>query len=300
VKRWLVASAVVAASLAGAYVLHAPGKQEGRAIAAANAPGPGKAAPPPLPPDARVRETLHYRIHSTATIAQTEQVARAVESLHERYAAMFPPGKAGQGRLVLVLYRDRAEFKRNNRSRPWAEAYYLAPRSHAYFDATARNPYHWMLHEATHQLMREVSAFPRRKWIDEGVASYFGAGTLGDGALRTELPDPDAYPIWWLPQQALSGNLQQDIASGRIIPLARLIDGRGGPDENRYFNLYYIHYWSLAHFLFHYRDGRYAQGFRQLIGEGGTLEDFERRIGPVDQVQREWYGYLLEHVRGAQ
>ena len=248
---------------------------------------------PPLPPGATTLDTAHYRIHSTASAAQTAQVARAVESLHARYTQMFSESGAAAARSTLVLYRDRAEFKRNNRSRPWAEAYYLPPRSYAYFDTNARNPYHWMLHEATHQLMREVSGFPRVKWVDEGVAGYFGASRLVDGVLHLGEPDPDAYPIWWLPSHALTGSLEQDIASGQVIPLEQLISGQGGPDENRYFNLYYIHYWSLTHFLFHYGEGAYADRYRQLIAEGGSLENFTRLIGPPEQVQREWYAHLL-------
>lgn len=254
---------------------------------------------PPLLSGATTTDTPHYRIHSTATAAQTAQVAQAVESLYGRYAAVFPVSRPDAPKLTLVLYRDRAEFKRNNHSRPWAEAYYLPPRSYAYFDASRRNPYHWMLHEATHQLAREASGFKRVKWVDEGVASYFGASRLVDGSLRLGDADPDAYPIWWLSQFALTGDLDRDIASGRIIPLRQLISGQGGPDENRYFNQYYIHYWSLTHFLFHYRDGLYAGRYRQLIAEGGTLENFTRTVGPPDRIQQEWYGYLLRIVERA-
>jgi len=292
---WLVVGALVFGGLA--FFVAQPRKAEvAPPIARATANSHKPPALPPLPADAVITDTTHYRIRTTATAAQTKQVARAVESLYRRYADEFavPAGKAE--RLSLVLYRDRAEFKRNNRSRPWAEAYYLSPRSYAYFDANARNPYHWMLHEATHQLMREVSRFPRAKWVDEGVASYFGSSRLVDGALRLGDADPEAYPIWWLSRQTLTGNLEQDIAAGRIIPLEQLVSGQGGPDENRYFNLYYIHYWSLTHFLLHYREGLYADRYKRLIAEGGTLQNFTRIVGPPQRIQREWYAYLRQIV----
>lgn len=289
-NRFWITTGILAA-LATAALLFWPGRNTAHHRAVASSTLPNKQ--PALLAAARVTETPHYRIHSTASPNQTAQVAHAVEALHERYTEVFPANNGRTARLALVLYRDRAEFKRNNHSRPWAEAYYLPPRSYAYFDASARNPYHWMLHEATHQLMREVSNFPRAKWIDEGVASYFGASRLANGALHLGDPDPDAYPIWWLPQYRLSGVLEDDLASGLIIPLDQLIGGRGGPDPNRYFNQYYIHYWSLTHFLFHYRGGRYAQPFKQLIAEGGSLENFTRLIGPPDRIQQEWYEHLL-------
>lgn len=297
--RRMISGMLIGALASGALVYIVASREAPESMSPARGPGARKSTAPPVPPppaNATVTETTHYRIHSTATAAQTRQVADAVESLYRSYASVLPVPEDGVDRLSLVLYRDRAEFKRNNRSRPWAEAYYLRPHSYAYFDANARNPHHWMLHEATHQLMRERSGVPRVKWIDEGVASYFGSGRLEAGVLHPGDADPDTYPIWWLSGQELSGNLERDIASGRIIPLEQLISGQGGPDENRYFNLYYIHYWSLSHFLFHYRDGLYAERYKQLIAEGGTLQNFTRVIGPPQRVQREWYAYLLQIV----
>ncbi len=287
-RAW-TALVVGAAAAIAAVVFAAWPERRGAATGVATRATRGEAA---LPRNAETLDTAHYRIHSGATREQTAQVARAVEALYARYVAEFPPARQPAAPLALVLYRDRAEFKRNNRSRPWAEAYYLPPRSYAYFDASARNPYHWMVHEATHQLMREVSGFPRAKWIDEGVATYFSASRFVDGELRLGDPDPDAYPVWWLPQFRPGGVLEDDLAAGRVIPLEQIITGQGGPDINRHFNQYYIHYWSLSHFLFHYRDGVYAERYRRLIAAGGSLEDFERLIGPVGRIQREWYAHL--------
>ncbi|MET0754550.1 MAG: hypothetical protein ABWY31_00335, partial [Pseudoxanthomonas sp.] len=90
----------------------------------------------------------------------------------------------------------------------------------------------------------------------------------------------------------LTGNLQDDISTGRIIPLRAVVTGKGGPDIDRNVNLYYIEYWSLTHFLFHYQDGKHAASYRQLIATDGTLENFERLIGPIDRIQNEWYAYL--------
>jgi len=190
-----------------------------------------------------------------------------------------------------VLYKDQAEFKAHNRSSSWAEAYYLPPRSHAYY-GEGDNPIHWMTHEATHQLNREVAHFRKTKWIDEGLADYFGSSWIADGTLTPGSIDPATYPIWWLPQLSLTGNLQDDIATGKVIPLHAIVSGKGGPDINRNVNLYYIEYWSLTHFLFHYQEGKYAAQYRQLIATDGTLENFERLIGPVDRIQTEWYIYL--------
>jgi len=60
--------------------------------------------------------------------------------------------------------------------------------------------------------------------------------------------------------------------------------------------IYYIEYWSLSHFLFNYRNGQYASSYRKLIEEGGSLDGFERIVGPIDRIQDEWYGYLLQEI----
>jgi hypothetical protein len=245
-------------------------------------------------------ETDHYAIASTATLAQTRKMGEAVESLHAAYLGFFadslPARPADAKKLSLRLYKDQAEFKAHNTSSPWAEAFYRRPTCYAYFAIDEANPTQWMLHEATHQLNREVARFVLAKWLDEGLASYFGASQIREHVLVPGSMDMHAYPLWWLPSLALSGNPQTDFAAGKLVPLRALISGSGGPDINRHFNAYYIGYWSLTHFLVHYRDGRYAAGFRQLIAAGGSLQDFEKFIGPVERIQGEWYGYLREKI----
>ena len=249
-----------------------------------------------IPPDAKIVHTAHYKIYSTATGEQTEKVSTAVEALYGAYVSQFGSKVLGE-RLELVLYKDQEQFRANNRSKPWAEAYYRTPRCYAYF-AESDNPYHWMIHEATHQLLREFSDYQPAKWVNEGVASYFGASKVAGSVLQPGSIDPAAYPIWWLSSFDLSGSLERDIGSGKIIPLRQLITDTG-PDINLHVNLYYIHYWSLSHFLFHYRDGHYAARFKELVKLGGSLGDFERLIGPVDKVQSEWYGYLMQQAQSA-
>ncbi len=254
---------------------------------------------PSPPPNARIYDTPRYRIITTADAAQTEHVGRAVESLHEAYHDFFrdqlpETAKRSHARkLKLTLYRDRTQFQSYNNSMPWAEAYYRTPMSHAYYVKGAPNPYHWMVHEATHQLNAEVARFKKAPWIDEGLGTYFGTSRLVDGTLRLGEIDKDTYPIWWLSTFPISGDLDADIAQQRWIPLYAFLTGENAPPMGGRVNQYYMQYWSLTHFLFHYDNGRYATAYKRLIAEGGTLVNFEKRIGPTSRIQREWYGYLL-------
>lgn len=234
-------------------------------------------------------ETWHFQIISTASSDQTAQVASAVEALYESYAEHFGI-KDPVRKMELVLYKDQTEFRTYNRSSPWAEAYYRTPRSYAYF-ASGDNPYHWMLHEATHQLLKEASGYKPAKWANEGIAAYFGASTLVNEKLLRGHADSGAYPIWWLPSLRLTGDSTRDIASGAIIPLRELITDTG-PNINEHVNLYYMHYWGLTHFLMHHSSSRYSNAYKQLIAQGGSLEDFESLVGPVESIQSEWYDYM--------
>ncbi len=235
---------------------------------------------------------------------QTQQVADAVESLYVAHAQVFAADRApatAHGKLKLTLYAHQAQFKANNRSMPWAEAYYRRPICYAYYAKDEANPYHWMVHEATHQLNAEVSGFPKYKWVDEGLATYFGTSRIefdasGRGKLVPGKIDPDAYPIWWLTNSGLTGSLDKDIEAGRWIPIRALITGIDAPNVASNVNRYYIQYWSLSHFLFHGGNGRYAEDYKRLIAEGGSLANFERLIGPADRIEYEWYRDLQDRI----
>lgn len=251
--------------------------------------------PRPLPGAARY-DTAHYSITSTADAARTRAVGDAVEALYAAHAKLFPPNATRTGKLALTLYADRAQFKANNRSYGWAEAYYLEPVCYAYSASDEANPYHWMTHEATHQLNRQVSGMRNPKWIEEGLATYFGTSRIVDGRLRPGEIDPDAYPIWWLRDSDLTGELDADTANGRWIPLKALVTGIGAPRIDAHVNRYYVEFWSLTHFLLHGEGGRYADGYRRLIAAGGAPADFERLIGPMPDVERGWYAHLQAQI----
>ena len=257
------------------------------------------ATPQPTASFDQTIETEHYTIASTATAADTRAQAKAVESLFTAYTSFIagtPERDKHLAKLKLVLYRNRQEFRAHSTASPWAEAYYSAPVCYAYVDAGQPNPYHWMIHEGTHQLNDQVAHFRIAKWANEGLASYFGTSRIDAQGLHPGVIDVHTYPIWWLSSLSLSGNLQRDIDDGKLIALRAIVSGNGGPAVDTHVNLYYIEYWSLSHFLFHYRNGQYAGRYRKLIDEGGSLQGFERIVGPMDRIQGEWYGYLQQEI----
>ncbi|MHC4591062.1 MAG: DUF1570 domain-containing protein [Planctomycetota bacterium] len=241
--------------------------------------------------------TRHYVIRSTCPRQQAEQAGRALEALYGAYVEFFAdlPGVTQEhNRLRVCLYRDRDEFRRYNPHAGWAEAFYRQGRCHAYYGTWEGNPSHWLLHEATHQLNSEVAGLDVAEWVSEGLATFFGASQYEGDVLEVGRVDPDTYPVWWLRDMELSGDLEADVQSGVVIPLRGIVSGHGGPDIDEEFNRYYIHWWSLTHFLMEHEGGRRRSGYFRVIREGGTLEAFEKHVGPVGQVQGPWHEYLYE------
>ncbi|MCP4707442.1 MAG: DUF1570 domain-containing protein [Planctomycetes bacterium] len=245
----------------------------------------------------KVLESEHYVCYSAATEEQTQGILDVSEVLFARYTGEFGglmSYKIPKEKLKLKLYKDRNEFKRVHRWSRWAEALYRKPYCHAYYDATEENPYHWMLHEAVHQLNREVAHLKLSKWLDEGVAEYFGTSKLVDGRLELGEVDADTYPIWWIPLYNWTGDFERDIENEQIIPLSVIVGDRESLDIDQHFNLYYIHWWSLVHFLFEYNEGEYRESILHLVAEGGTVEAFERHVGAIAEIEKLWYDYLLK------
>jgi hypothetical protein len=60
---------------------------------------------------------------------------------------------------------------------------------------------------------------------------------------------------------------------------------------NQEFNLYYLHWWTLTHFIF--ENPKYRESALVLLQRGGGLDAFEQTIGPVDAVEPDWF----RHVR---
>ena len=238
-------------------------------------------------------ETPHHVIYSTASRAQTGNTAHALELLYFAYSNRFgnlDGFQRGHAKLKVKLFQDRAEMRRVNPGLGWAEAFYREPYCLAYFSAGEINPYHWMLHESVHQLNHEVAHLALEKWLDEGLAEYFSTSRVISNRLALGGVDVNTYPVWWMELIATSPDLAENIRNGSVIPLRSIITNQGGPSMNSRFNLYYLHWWTLTHFIF--ESPQYRDRALPLLQKGGGLEAFEQTIGPVDKVQGEWHAYV--------
>ncbi|MBK6727909.1 MAG: DUF1570 domain-containing protein [Xanthomonadales bacterium] len=254
---------------------------------------PVAAPKPPYIPAASIR-TNHYVIHSSAAIGETTSVAMAVESLYRAYGEALPIANE-KAALHLVLYRDQLEFKRNNRASPWAEAYYRHPYSFAY-PGNSENPYHWMLHEATHQLIAEAAGHKPRRWLSEGIASYFGTSTLSEGKLDLGRPDPTTYPIWWLTEIDAGADSPPTFQGTPLFSLKSLVEDTGPPIA-QHVNHYYVAYWSLVHYLFHGDNGIHRESVPALLQRRGEPAAFAQLVGAYDTIEPRWHAHLVDLAR---
>jgi hypothetical protein len=238
-------------------------------------------------------ETPHHLIYSSATRAQTSDTAQALELLYLAYSNRFSSldGFPHQhAKLKVKLFKDRTELRRVNPGMGWAEAFYREPYCLAYFSAGEINPYHWMLHESVHQLNREVARLALEKWLEEGLAEYFSTSRVISNRLALGRIDLNTYPVWWIDEIATTPDLAENIRNGSVIPLRAIITNHGGPSVNTHFNLYYLHWLTLTHFIFESPSCR--DRALPLVQRGGGLRVFEETIGPVDKVQAEWHDYV--------
>lgn len=250
------------------------------------------AAPPGLP--ATMSRTPHFIIHSAATPEQTAAVGVAVEALHRSYAMTV--GQQGTaGAFQLVLYRDQADFKAHNRSSPWAEAYYRRPHAFAY-PGEGDAPHQWMLHEVTHQLLAEASGLAARRWMNEGMACYFGASRFSGGTLHAGAPDPASYPVWWL------GELRFDSAGhpsleNVLLPTLRQLVEDSGPPVAEHVNGYYLAWWSLVHYLMEGDGQAHRRQALLLLHRRGDPAAFQQLIGSYADVEPRWHQHLRALAR---
>ncbi len=215
------------------------------------------------------------------------------------YLAALPGFATNHAKMQVKLYKDRAELRKINPGLGWAEAFYSPPYCRAYYSAEEINPFHWMLHESVHQLNHEVAHLQLEKWLEEGLAEYLSTSQLRATELAVGKIDLNTYPVWWIDELATSTNLTENLTNGSVIPLRAIITNRGGPSMNNYFNLYYLHWWTLTHFVFESETHR-ANAIK-LLQRGGDLAAFEELIGPVEQIQTEWHDYVCKlkaHLSG--
>lgn len=239
-------------------------------------------------------QSEHYIALSNASVEQTQDALDKAELLFRTYCSFWDISEPGDP-LRLKIYASRKEFKRYNPMSGWAEAFYKKPYCHQYIETeSADNPYHWMMHEATHQLNAEVAQFKLPQWADEGIACYFSTAQIVDHNLVLGEIDTDTYPIWWLNSLELTGDLAQDLHNNKVMSVKSIVCHEKPLKMNDHVNLYYVHWFSLVHFLLEGGQGKYKRAFIQAVQTPSGLKAFEQNVGSYKEIEQAWYEHLLD------
>ena len=81
---------------------------------------------------------------------------------------------------------------------------------------------------------------------------------------------------------------EQTEAIGRAVEILYVTySNRFGSLKHRY----YLHWWTLTHFVFEHP--KHSGAALRLMEQGGGVESFEQLIGPIENAQSEWYQHVL-------
>jgi hypothetical protein len=218
-------------------------------LATLSAPSPAAAGAFESPPQLRVLEVRHYRIHTDLERAFAEDLGKRMDAMFEDYSrrlADFNPDRRTKFEVYLFAKRqDYLDFTRNKV--PNTGGVFMPSRNTlaAFLEGQGRDTLRRTLqHEAFHQFAHSAIHPDLSPWLNEGLASVFEEGIfLGRSFTLGQVP----------PRRVRQ--LQADIKAKRLIPFRKLMEfsledwqvalsGEGTRGATQYNQA-----WAMCHFL---------------------------------------------------
>lgn len=234
-------------------------------------------------------DSTHYHLWTSAPPSRGSQALAAAETLHRSWTA-WAGSAHGKRKHHLRLFASRTEMRRALPGLGWAEAIYHDSLCDQYDDPDSERPWHWLVHEGTHQLAAEDARLDLPRWANEGLACLFSASRTRNHRLILGSVDPETYPVWWLRRRPLAGALQQDLAKGNLVLPSAVLAEPETVDISRSVNAHYLTWWSMAHF-FHTAD---PAAWRDWVLHDGSKAGLLRRYPPVATLDARWYAHVLK------
>lgn len=231
-----------------------------------------------------------YRIETSVDSARTLALLDRVETLHAAFFRAFSlPEPRHAPAMNLRLYRDRHEMHAGESMPDWAEGIYRDGWCIQYLRKDEANPWHWTIHEATHQLVAERAQLQLPRWLNEGLACLFSVSRMDSAGLHLGSVDAAAYPVWWLKDYRPTGNRAADLRSGKLQSLEVIVRGGGVEPEDGDLNLAYLSWWTATRFLW----SRDPKRFLAWVKLDRTPEGLERIVGPLKYLEEPYYRSLV-------
>ena len=235
-------------------------------------------------------DSPHYHLRSTAPEARSRQAIEAAERLHLGWTQWCGP-KTTTHRAThqLRLFATRDQMRQSIPGLNWAEAIYHDGRCDQFDDRWAERPWHWLVHEATHQLAYEDAHLNLPRWANEGLACLFSTSKTKGTALLLGSVDPETYPVWWLKRTPPGRQMQQDLRSGLLMAPSQILKEPDTIDIGTSVNAHYLTWWSLVHYL----NATDPDSWKQWVLTDGTNAGLARRFGPLSTLDSRWYAHVL-------
>ena len=244
-------------------------------------------------------DTEHYSIQTDLTPRFATIVGNHMETIYREYERRFE----GYGKMT-VRFDVRVFRTRDGYAQVVPKQYvgstgiYIERGSKRLLAAhadgrTAEEVLRTLYHEGFHQFMYHVISKRCPIWLNEGLAEYFSEATWnGEGFETGIVPSSRLYKV------------QEAVRNGAYIPLAVLFAmssdewARSAAMDARRADLQYSQVWSVAQFLLHADNGRYAHLIGKFLTELNETRDqveaFTKVFGTdVGAFERAWALYTM-------
>ena len=247
----------------------------------------------------------HYAITTNLERADVREVALHMDAVYSAYTSLFSGFRERNNKpvtLYIVDSRDDYTEVLNDKGIDGANSggmFFYTMREAGlatwYSDRPVERMYHVLQHEGFHQFahIRIGGNFPI--WANEGLAEYFGQAILIGRRLETGL----------VPASRLE-RMKEPIRDERTLPFDDFLrlDSRSWSDRvsggDARTGMMYDQAWSVAHFLVHADNGRYARAFEKFIRETARGMSIDSALKAAfdttnfDAFEKAWKEYTLE------
>ncbi len=243
-------------------------------------------------------ETLHYEVRTNLPldrgIAAALDLERTYLALYDRFAEAFGMYEATET-MKAHLHGDARSFPQSGTR----TAFFSAGENTLRVEASVELAQDILVHEATHQILFTVAAREKTNtgsvpaWVDEGLAEYMAATIEGvPGKLRL---DQDPLNL---------GHFRAHVDAEKPFALSRVLNFRVSDFEaGSRSALAYSQSYTLVHFLLHFDDGAFRDGFHAFVRGNfrgkRSASHFKKAVGmDDDDLEERWNFYAYEMTGG--
>lgn len=247
-----------------------------------------------------------YEVVSDLSREELDPLVKRMDLVAAEYARRFSAFHQRDGRpSALRLYRTQDAYLKHLADQGFdgsntAGVFYVGGMAFPTLAArTEGNPrgrlFHVLQHEGFHQFLYTRLGNNVPVWANEGLAEYFGYGIEVRGRLKVGIAPPSVIHSI---QTATAKN--QAFGFGEFIRMSDAEWGRRVTSGDARAGIMYDQAWSIAHFLIHAENGKYADRFQQFLaatGEGSTVDQALKIAfgsSDVSPFENAWRQYIAE------